>query len=87
MIWIISYGMVHLQRTGLKSAGVIVTYSECIREACNRQFRKMANQERSDFYIVFPKIHCVLQLQTTLITLLLETAQVSNQSQGLTRAI
>ena len=31
----------------------------------------MADQERSD---VFPKIHCVLQLQTTLITLVFETS-------------
>ena len=37
---------------------------------------KMANQEQSDIYIVFTKIHCVFQLQKTLIALLFETAQV-----------
>ena len=48
---------------------------------------KMADQERSDFYIVFTKIHCVFQLQKTLITLSFETAQVSDQLQRRTRAI
>ena len=48
---------------------------------------KMADQERSDFCIVFTKIHCVFQLQKTLITLLFETAQVLNQLQRLMGAI
>ena len=39
----------------------------------------MANQEQSDFYIVFTKVHCVLQPQKTLIIFLFETAQVLNQ--------
>ena len=47
----------------------------------------MADQEQSDFYIVFTKIHSELQQQETLITLLFETAQVPNQLQRLTRAI
>ena len=41
----------------------------------------MADQEQSDFYIVFTKIHHVLQQQKTLITLSFEPAQVSNQLQ------
>ena len=40
---------------------------------------KMFDQEQSDFYIVFDKIICILQLQKTLITLLFETVHILNQ--------
>ena len=48
---------------------------------------EMADKKRSDCYIVFTKIHCMLQLQKTLITLLFETAQALDRLQRLTRAI